>query len=164
MLIRKSHIQDLPSIMEAYARARRFMHETGNPNQWINGYPPEEQAIKEIQQGDNYVCLNEDETFAGTFFFRVGDDPTYATIYNGQWLDDHPYGVVHRMASNGNTKGVADFCLQWCFRQHPNIRVDTHPDNRVMRHILEKNGYQYCGIIYVANGTERLAFQKKIVT
>jgi hypothetical protein len=30
-----------------------------------------------------------------------------------------------------------------------------------MRKGLEKHGYQYCGIIYLLDGNERLAFQKK---
>ena len=40
-----------------------------------------------------------------------------------------------------------------------NIRVDTHRDNKVMQHILTKQGFQRCGIIYVKNGTERIAYQ-----
>ena len=31
-----------------------------------------------------------------------------------------------------------------------------------MRHLMEKHGFDYCGIIYLANGDERLAFQKTI--
>lgn len=40
----------------------------------------------------------------GTFCFIVGEDPTYAVIDNGKWLNDAPYGVIHRMASNGKRK------------------------------------------------------------
>lgn len=94
------------------------------------------------------------------FYFAVENDVTYAEIYDGKWLTDKPYGVVHRIASNGKIKGVASFCLQWCFEQAENIRIDTHRDNAVMRNVLQKNGYTYCGIIYIADGTERLAFQK----
>jgi len=96
------------------------------------------------------------------FYFKVEEDPTYAKIYEGEWLNDKPYGVVHRIASNGMQKGVASYCLQWCLEQCHNIRVDTHRDNLVMQEILRRNGYQRCGIIYVANGTERIAFQKTL--
>ena len=51
-------------------------------------------------------------------------------------------------------------CLQWCYRQIPNLRADTHRDNHILQHILKKHGFQYCGIIYLLNGDERLAFQK----
>ena len=42
----------------------------------------------------------------------------------------------------------------------PNLRADTHRDNRIMQHILQKHGFRYCGIIYLLNGDERLAYQK----
>ena len=29
-----------------------------------------------------------------------------------------------------------------------------------MQHILQKHGFRYCGIIYLLNGDERLAYQK----
>jgi len=67
-----------------------------------------------------------------------------------------------RLASSGKEKGVAKACFEWCFSQCPNIRVDTHQDNVVMQRILEKLGFTYCGIIFVTNGTPRLAYQKKI--
>ena len=43
-----------------------------------------------------------------------------------------------------------------------NIRIDTHRDNRIMQHVLEKFGFTYCGIIYLLSGDERLAFQKEL--
>jgi len=41
-----------------------------------------------------------------------------------------------------------------------NIRIDTHKDNHIMQHNLAKYGFQYCGIIYIASGAERLAYQR----
>ena len=29
-----------------------------------------------------------------------------------------------------------------------------------MQHLLEKHGFSYCGIIYLANGDPRLAYQR----
>ncbi len=40
-----------------------------------------------------------------------------------------------------------------------NIRIDTHLDNRIMQHVIKKYGFTYCGIIYLASGDERLAYQ-----
>ena len=31
-----------------------------------------------------------------------------------------------------------------------------------MQHLLDKNGFTYCGIIYLDDGTERLAYQKQL--
>ena len=85
----------------------------------------------------------------------------YARIYDGQWLDDmQPYGTIHRLAGREDARGVAAACFDWCGTQLPNLRADTHRDNRIMQHILQKHGFRYCGIIYLLNGDERLAYQK----
>ncbi len=161
MEIRPANMEDLSAVMECYAIAREFMRSTGNAGQWTDGYPSEEVVLKGIREGKHYVfeCGGE---IAGTFWFAVGDDPTYEKIYGGSWLDDAPYGVIHRLASNGKFRGVGDFCFGWCFAQAGNIRVDTHRDNVVMQNILKKNGYMRCGIIHLQNGAERIAFQKVI--
>ncbi len=159
MKIRPATREDIPAIMDAYAAAREFMRSTGNAGQWTDGYPSEKVVEQGIDERKHYVCECGGQ-IAGTFWFAVGDDPTYAKIYDGRWLDDAPYGVVHRLASNGRFRGVGDFCFEWCFAQAGNIRVDTHRDNIVMQNILKKNGYVQCGIIHLLNGAERVAFQK----
>ena len=81
-------------------------------------------------------------------------------IRDGQWINEEPYGVVHRITSDGSVKGAGSFCLQWAFLQCKNLKIDTHRDNVVMQNLLKKNGFQYCGIIHIRNGEERLAYQK----
>ncbi|HBC38030.1 MAG TPA: GNAT family N-acetyltransferase, partial [Porphyromonadaceae bacterium] len=39
MRIRSSQPADLPQLMQIYETARRFMQETGNAGQWVDGYP-----------------------------------------------------------------------------------------------------------------------------
>lgn len=151
---------DLPIVMEMYAVAREFMRSSGNASQWDSGYPSEQYIREEIDAGHSFVCENETGELVGTFCFIIGDDPTYANIYEGKWLNNDCYGTVHRIASAGKEKGVAEACFRWCFKQCRNIRVDTHRDNRVMQHILSKLDFTFCGIIYVLDGTERLAYQK----
>lgn len=160
MNIRSTELKELPLVMEIYDCARNFMRTTGNTTQWVNGYPSEAFIRQEIEEGHSFVCADEQGGISGTFCFILGDDPTYQHIYEGAWLNDEPYGVVHRLATNGRRKGVAAACLDWCFQRMPNVRVDTHRDNKVMQHILEKHGFQRCGIIYVKDGTERIAYQK----
>lgn len=162
MRIRPTQIDDLPQLLQIYETARRFMVETGNGGQWVDGYPKEELLLEDIASERSYVCLDGDNGIVGTFYFRVGEEPTYLEIFDGAWLDDAPYGVIHRIASSGKRKGVAQACIAWCLEQCGNIRIDTHRDNRVMQHILNKIGFSYCGIIYLENGAERLAYQYSI--
>lgn len=159
MQIRKTTTADLPAVMQIYADARQMMVESGNLNQWTNRHPAQAIIENDIVNGKSYVCENAG-TILAVFFLDTAPDPTYAKI-DGAWKDsDMKYGVVHRIARARDAKGAGAFCLEWCFKQIPNIRIDTHKDNAPMIKLLGNLGYYYCGIIWLANGEERLAFQK----
>lgn len=159
--IRKTNITEIDTLMDIFEQGKRIMRKDGNMKQWTNGYPTIEIINKDIENGNSYVCIDEQQHIIGTFAFIKGNDPTYTHIYEGAWIDDtRPYGVIHRLASTEDSKGVATACLQWCYEQIPNLRADTHRDNQILQYILKKHGFQYCGIIYLLNGDERLAFQK----
>ncbi|NTU89577.1 MAG: GNAT family N-acetyltransferase [Actinobacteria bacterium] len=161
MIIRNTRVSDLDPVMALYGRAREFMAENGNPDQWGTSYPGKELIEQDIRDGNSYVC-EEDGRLIATFAYIPGDDVTYAMIFEGDWLDDSPYGVVHRITTDGTVKGTASFCLEWAVRQCGNLRIDTHRDNMIMQNLLKKNGFAYCGIIYIEDGSERLAYQKKL--
>ena len=133
------------------------MKENNNPNQWKNTNPPTSQIIEDIKNEDSYVCLEQDE-IVGVFFFKVHIDPTYLVI-NGKWLNDEEYGVIHRIASKYNKKGIASFIINWCKQKTNNIRIDTHHDNLPMQNLLLKHNFKYCGIIKLLNGENRIAYQ-----
>ena len=164
MNIRKSNEQDIERMMEIYAYARRFMAETGNPNQWgPTNWPPEQLIHSDIKNGNSYVCTNDSGEVIGTFYFTQGKDiePTYRDITDGAWLSDAPYGVVHRIAADGSEKGIGAYCVNWAFDQCGHMRIDTHGDNIVMQKMLKKLGFVHCGTIYVEEDNyPRLAFEK----
>lgn len=164
MRIRKSTEQDVPRMLAIYARARRFMAEHGNPNQWgPRQWPPEALLHRDIAEGHSYVCLNDADEVVGTFFFVQGKDvePTYRVIEGGAWLDDSPYGVVHRIASDGSERGIGRFCLNWALDQCGHMRIDTHGDNTVMQNLVTSLGFVHCGTIYVTEDNDpRLAYEK----
>ena len=164
MTIRHSTPQDLDRMMEIYAFARAFMAAHGNPNQWgPTQWPPRALIEQDIREGHSYVCVGDDGRVAGTFFFIQGMDvePTYRNITDGAWLDDSPYGVVHRIATDGSARGVGAFCLNWAFGQCGHMRIDTHGDNAVMQRLLGKLGFIHCGTIHVEEDAfPRLAYEK----
>lgn len=164
MDIRKTTESDLPQVMAIYARARRFMAEHGNPNQWgPTNWPPEQLIRQDIAAGKGYVCTDEDGTVIGTFFYDFGADiePTYREITQGSWREESPYGVVHRIAADGSRKGIGAFCIDWAFRQCGHLRIDTHGDNVVMQGLLARLGFEKRGIIYVVEDDyPRFAYEK----
>lgn len=163
MEIRRSTPEDLTRMLEIYAHARRFMAENGNPRQWgATNWPPEALLRSDIAGGDSYVCICEGR-IVGTFFFCQGREiePNYRVIEDGAWLDDSPYGVVHRLAGDGSVKGIGRFCLDWAFRRCGHLRIDTHGDNRIMQNLLEHSGFTRCGVIHVSEDRDpRLAYEK----
>ena len=159
MTITKAKYDDIEMIIPIYDYARSFMADNENPNQWINGYPSREIIAIDINNGNFYVCKNEEGSIVGAFTFIIGNDPTYEKIYCGKWLNDKTYGVIHRLVSNGTTHGITKNCIEWCLKQIQNIRIDTHADNKIMQSLILKIGFEYCGIIHTHNRTERLAYQ-----
>lgn len=159
MYIRKVTMEDWPVVQEIYASAREFMAEHGNGGQWGKTNPPEEILLRNIRDEKLNFCMEGDDV-AAVFYFAEEVDPTYLVIEDGQWLNDEPYGVVHRIASTRKVKGAASFCMNWAFEQTGNIRIDTHENNYPMQNMLKKNGFTYCGVIHLENGAPRIAFQK----
>lgn len=157
MLIRPSRAADLPALLQLYQSARAFMSEAGNPNQWGNTNPTEEMVRDDIAGGVSYV-LEDLGLILAVFALLPGPDPTYRYI-EGSWPNEKPYGVIHRMACALHGKGLGSVCLDWCKRQFDCLRIDTHQDNRPMQTLIGKNGFQRCGIIYLANGDPRIAYQ-----
>ncbi len=141
--IRPSQLSDLDRLMEIFDHARKFMASVGNGNQWINGYPQRELIAKEITDGHCYACEDEHGKIVGTFCFVPSPDPFYSIIEDGAWLNDDPYYVIHRIASDGSYKGIGDICLNWCTKQYPSLRADTHKDNIIMQKYWDQHS-RFC--------------------
>lgn len=157
-MIRKATAAELPTIKGIYEKARRFMRSNGNFSQWEKIDAPELKSADDIAVGHLYVLEKQNEIHA-VFVFWVGEDPLYRTIEQGSWLSEEKYGVVHRVASDGAMRNVLGQIVDFCKAQIRHLRIDTHEDNRVMQHVLEKNGFQRCGIIYVEDKSPRIAYE-----
>lgn len=161
MIIRRATYSDLKSLMKLFEGAKRIMRASGNLNQWNDGYPSENVLRKDIDSGDCYV-LCEGGLVIGTMALIKGPDPTYSYI-DGEWLNDNPYYVIHRIATSSSGNNVARRMFDWAYEyisadNCSTIRIDTHRDNCIMKHILTKYGFTECGIIYLANGDPRDAY------
>ena len=184
-MIRLARYDDLDRIMEIYQEARNYMEANGNPDQWGKNHPPRQLLEEDIGMGRLYVytenrrAQTEDsikkpeiihgeiihgeiirgETIHGVFAFIIGADPTYTYIEEGAWLNDEIYGTIHRIAGDGVAKGVFEKCLDFCKSRIDNLRIDTHHKNYIMQHLVEKNGFERCGIVYMEDGSPRIAYQ-----
>lgn len=158
--IRHANADDLPCILELIECGRQKMRAVGNIEQWSDGNPRHEILVQDIADGNSYI-VEDDGTAVATFAFIEGPDSTYEHIYEGRWLDEMgEYWTIHRIASAPDVHGIMKSVMAFCLAHAPNIRIDTHRQNVIMRSVLPKFGFRYCGIIYLHDGAERLAYQR----
>lgn len=167
MIFRKTTIDDIKKVMKIIDEAKEYFREM-NIDQWQDGYPNEEVILSDIKSKNSYVLENNKEIVA-TAMFALEKDETYDKIYEGKWLTDKEYAVIHRIAVSTDYKGsriaaeiienAAAVCLEHGITS---IKIDTHKDNISMQKFLANNGFEYCGIIYLEDNSERVAFEKVI--
>ena len=168
--IRKSTKQDIDRIMIILAEARQKMGQLGI-DQWQYGYPSREIIKEDVALGMSYAIRESDDgEVLGTFFVEDRGEPTYDKIYDGEWLTgDANYIAIHRVAlcnakrGSGIANEMVKFAEEKCKEAGVgSIRIDTHRGNIPMRRFLEKNGFVFCGIIYLGTGEERVAYEKLV--
>ena len=165
---RKTEYADIPAVMELINQAKGYMKEQGI-DQWQNGYPNEGEIAMDIAKGYSYV-MEENKKIIGTMAVLFDGEPTYDKIYEGAWKTaEEPYAAIHRVAVDSGCKGkgiagaMIDEVVKMCReRGVRSIKNDTHRDNKSMQRMQAKNGFEYCGVIYLEDGAERIAFEKVI--
>lgn len=167
MKFRKTTLQDIDNVMKIINEAKEYLKKN-TIDQWQNGYPNSDTIYTDIKNNSSYVLENENEILA-TSMVSFEEDKTYKDIYNGKWINNSDYAVIHRIAVSEKAKGtgIASIIIKKVENlskenKVSSIRVDTHKDNISMQRLLEKNGFKYCGIIYLEDGSERIAFEKLI--
>ena len=161
--VRPAIVSDLNKIVQILDQSRAFFKQN-KIDQWQDGYPFPETILQDIQNGNSYLLLG-DEQVIGTAALCQGIEEAYANIYNGQWHSAGPYACIHRVAVANTVKGTgaAGALLQTVLQMGfatgvDSIRIDTHRDNLPMQKFLQKNGFTYCGIVYLASGAERFSY------
>lgn len=166
MPIRKTTEQDLTQIETLYRSAKAALKAQG-VDQWQEGdYPSAEDARRDMRQGTGYVLEENGELLAAACI-AFGREPTYDVIVDGAWgAQPELYGFLHRIAVAPKAKGknIAGLFFDELKRQALEcgvtvLRADTHRDNLPMQRVLEKAGFSLRGVIYVEDGSERLAYE-----
>ena len=165
MEFRQAKISDLDQIVEIIELSKKYLKET-KVDQWQDGYPAKEDLRRDIESGNSYVLTNKDEIVATTVISLDGES-TYNSIFNGEWITNTEYIVMHRVAVHDKYKGKGIFkeLIKEAESLALNkgifsIKIDTHRDNISMQRAVVKNDFKKCGIIYLEDGSERIAFEK----
>ena len=175
MIIRPAAASDLPALRPVFEAAKGIMRADGNLDQWsAPGFPSDDLLLRDIARDGGFVI--ESSVMPGTtlsvmpgstghlalrayFALLPSPEPTYDRI-DGAWLTDEPYGVIHRIASYPEDHGIFAAIIDFAAARYAHLRIDTHRDNRIMQHLIAKHGFTYCGIIWLTDGTPRLAYER----
>lgn len=158
-MIRLATKEDIKRILEIYASAKIFMRDSGNPNQWNGAYPDYDTLYGDIEKGNLYVMVSDEtDRLFGVFALIGGEDATYSYIEGGSWRSSTPYGTLHRVAGDGTERGIFRKAAEFALTKFDHVRVDTHHDNKPMQKAIANFGFSYRGVIYLANGDPRVAY------
>lgn len=165
MKLRKSVNEDINNIMQIIDEAKEALKEQGI-DQWQNGYPNADVIRNDILNNDSYVFIKNNEIIA-TLAVSFDGEKTYDKIYDGDWISNDEFAVIHRIAITSKYKGtgiaseiikmIEAICLD---KDVHSIKVDTHEFNIPMQKLLKKNDFKYCGVIYLEDKSKRVAFEK----
>lgn len=170
--LRRAEDKDIPGILEIYREARESMRDDGF-SQWDDGYPGIREVTEDISRKACWTA-EKDGRILAVASLLFGSEDTYRAIYRrdgekSTWPDQMPYGTIHRMAvaAAARRKGMASRLLEYmekiCLQEGVfRLRIDTHRENHGMRSWIQQQGFVFCGVIYVRNGSPRYAYQKKL--
>ena len=165
LTIRPATVADLPALRPVFEAAKGIMRADGNHDQWsAPGFPDDSILLRDIARGGGFVISSEAEgevekSIVAYFALLPSPESTYDVI-DGAWLTDEPYGVIHRMASYPEVHGIFSMIIDYAASRYSHLRIDTHRDNHIMQHLIGKHGFTYCGIIWLEDGAERLAYER----
>ena len=147
---------DLDRLLEIYEIAKAYMRKNGNTKQWNGAYPDRETLREDIANERLYVYKVNGEVH-GVFVLLMEEESTYRYIEGGQWLNEEPYGTIHRIAGDGSG-GVLAAAVAFGKTKIDHIRIDTHHDNKIMQRAIANQGFCRSGIIYLEDGSPRIAY------
>lgn len=162
MKLRRAEKHEAETCYQCIEDARAYHRSLGFV-QWHPDYPTLKTIEDDIAEGTGYVFVNG-STIIGYCCIIIGDEPAYHVI-DGAWKTERPYAVVHRMAframarGGGLSKEAISLIKKHCtYEGITAIRVDTQNENKVMQHILDREGFVYCRLV-TFDGGPKLAYE-----
>lgn len=166
MNFREAKKEDIESILEVISHAKEYM-KRNNSTQWNENYPNKETIINDIEKNIGYVLIVEN-LIRGYMVVDFSDDEVYKNI-KGKWKTFGNYASIHRCAIHKELRGqgygseLFKFAEKLALSKNiRSVRVDTAPENETMKHLFNKNGYEYCGTVFIDG--EKIAYEKLLTS
>jgi GNAT superfamily N-acetyltransferase len=167
--LRKATKEDLPKVIDIITEAKAYLKKQ-DIDQWQGNYPSNDDLAKDISNDITYVLMVDDQ-IAGTAALWRGIDLNYLKLEGGSWINgiEARYTAIHRIAVSSDFRGqhLSDRLISGLLTVSRtlgfvDVRIDTHPDNKGMQHVITNNGFDYRGVIYMNVDNEdskRFAYQ-----
>ncbi|MTV81859.1 GNAT family N-acetyltransferase [Secundilactobacillus folii] len=155
MYLRRAEMKDLSQIESIIQDGKKHLA-AQHIDQWQGGYPNTNVLVDDIQNGHTMVLVEGYEVL-GTAAVIPAPDESYQVI-DGEWLTrGDNYVAIHRVAVSANHRGqgLSGKLFAAIFKEieeHSSvkgIRIDTHPDNKGMQHVIKKSGFTSTGTVEV---------------
>ena len=162
MIFRQATTEDIKAVVEIVQSASKRLGAAGI-DQWQRGYPNRESVECDVQSGVGRV-LCEGATIIAYGAVIFTGEPAYDGITGGEWLTQGEYAVVHRLCVSdifvgmGFGKRFMSAAEAMASERVKSMRIDTHPDNKIMQGLIQRLGYTYCGDVVIES--RRLAYEK----
>lgn len=163
---RKALITEIDCVMEIIEDARALLKEEGN-GQWQFGYPTREDLLNDINNNQLYCVIYENKIVsicALTYY-----EESYMHLYEGAWKSDYNYIVMHRVAvkkeyrNMGFGKALFEVFIDVAKKENiHSLRIDTHENNTLLRHLFDLYGFEYCGKAILPPNKDRVMYEKII--
>lgn len=146
-MIRKANLKDLDQIMNIISETVEEM-KTYNNTQWDENYPQVKDFENDINNGDLYVDLLDDQV-VGFICVNYVEPDEYKCI---NWVSNAKCMIVHRMAVNSNYRNkkigtrLMEFAEELAKTNNVSyLKTDTYSLNVKMNSLFQKFGYQLAG-------------------
>ena len=164
---RKAILEDIDDIMVAVEDSRSLLKEQEN-GQWQDGYPNKDDLINDINNGRLFAITDDNNKVIGVCALTYREEE-YHHLYEGKWLTDLPYMVMHRVAlkkecrGKGYGKKLFELFIEQAKKEgFHSLRIDTHEGNSTMRHLIELYGFAFCGRVILTPNKDRMVFERII--
>ena len=162
MIFRRATKEDVETIVGLIDSASKRLGAAGI-DQWQRGYPNRVSIERDVESGVGMV-LCEGATIIAYGAVIFTGEPAYNDLTGGEWLSSEEYAVVHRLCVSeifvgmGFSKQFMHAAEAMASERVRSMRIDTHPENKIMQGLIQRLGYTYCGDVVIES--RRLAYEK----
>ncbi len=160
LMIRLAETHDLETLDALSEKTILHMHQN-NLHQWTLAYPRKAHFSVDIEERRLYVYERRGKILGLMALYEENEDSYRELIWHHR-----ESLVMHRVIVDPDARGqgiggaLIDYAITQCKKQcKPSLKIDTHPANHTMNHLLKKHAFQYVGYL---KSIHRLAYERII--